>query len=163
MRTDEEKGEIELLFFRRFARLSGLPLDAANAEKRRPPEPDILCKHEGEGLVAFELVEICDPRLAQMITSAQKAQAGGVSFTWTSDPSRLILSKKLRKTYETSYPIELLCYTDGRVITPPGIIIPTILPMLKSYKGMFRRVWLLGHEGGEDVLYSVWSAAITTG
>ena len=158
MRTDAEKGEIELEFFRRFAALVDLPLDANSAEKRPPPEPDILCKHEQEGYIAFELVEICDPKLAQIITDAAKSAADEPVFVRTSDPSKLILGKKLQKKYLTKYPVELLCYTNGRVITPPDVIIPTIRPLLDSEIGAFRRVWLLGHKRGMDVVYPVWDA-----
>ena len=50
--------------------------DLATAEKRTPPEPDILCTHRTEGSVAFELVEICDPNLARFNATVTDGMGG---------------------------------------------------------------------------------------
>jgi hypothetical protein len=149
MRTEEDKAKVELEIFHEFVTKRNLPFDLQTARKLDPnkKEPDILCKHEHDGYIAFELVEICDPKLAQVKSQANKEDVGGVEFFWTSDPSGLILSKKLNKNYHVGYPVELLCYTAGRVVTSDDVIIPTILPLLDSKRGAFRRVWLLGTEG----------------
>ena len=89
-----------------------MSIDRNSVEKRSPPEPDILCTLQSEGTVAFELVEMCDPQLAKSIATASDG------YLRTSDPSANIISKKLRKKYETDAPIELLCYTAGRIVTP---------------------------------------------
>ena len=60
---------------------------------------------------------------------------------------------KLRKVYYTSHPIELLCYTAGRIITPPDVILPTITPLLGSFRHNFRRAWLLS----ENRVYELWA------
>lgn len=148
MASEHTKGETEVAVFLRFLEASQLPIDLNSVEKRSPPEPDILCTHQSEGAVAFELVEMCDSRFARSI-----AKVSG-SYLRTSDPSANIISKKLRKKYETDVPIELLCYTAGRIITPDNVILPTIKPYLRSWRHTFRRAWLLGRKG----VYVVWNA-----
>jgi hypothetical protein len=148
MASEYAKGETEVAVFMRFLEASQLPIDRNSVEKRSPPEPDILCTHQLEGAVAFELVEMCDPRFAKSIAKASDG------YLRTSDPSVNIISKKLRKKYETDAPIELLCYTAGRIVTPDNIILPRIKPYLRSWRHTFRRAWLLGHKG----FYVVWEA-----
>lgn len=148
MASEKEKGEEEVAIFLRFLEASDLPIDRSSIEKRPPPEPDILCAHQTEGEIAFELVELCDPRLAKSI-----AELDG-SYLRTSDPSSRIISKKLRKKYQTNVPVELLCYTAGRIVTPDDVILPTIRRYLRSWRHTFRRAWLLGRKG----VYEVWNA-----
>jgi hypothetical protein len=90
MASELAKGEMEVAVFLRFLEASHLPIDRNSVEKRSPPEPDILCTHP-EGTVAFELVEMCDPRVASSIAKASEG------YLRTSDPSPNIISKKLRK------------------------------------------------------------------
>lgn len=132
---------MEVAVFLRFLEASRLPIDRNSIEKRSPPEPDILCAHQSEGAVAFELVEMCDSRVASSIAKASE------SYLRTSDPSPNIISKKLRKKYETDAPIELLCYTAGRIVTPDDVIRPTIKSYLMTWRHTFRRAWLLGRKG----------------
>lgn len=148
MVSEHAKGKIEVAVFMRFLEASQLPIDPASVEKRSPPEPDILCRHQPEGVIGFELVEMCDPRLARSIANASQR------YLRTSDPSPRIMSKKLRKHYKTNAPIELLCYTAGRIVTPDSIILQTIRPYLRSWRHTFRRAWLLGRKG----IYVVWDA-----
>ena len=103
MASENIKGETEVAVFLRFLVASQLPIDPTSVEKRSPPEPDILCTHQSEGKIAFELVEMCDPRLAKSIAVENDG------YLRTSDPSASIISKKLRKKYATDAPIELLC------------------------------------------------------
>lgn len=148
MTSEHTKGETEIAVFMRFLAASQLPIDRNSVEKRSPPEPDILCTHKSEGPIAFELVEMCDPKLAQSIAEASEA------YLRTSDPSAKIISKKLRKEYETDATLELLCYTAGRIVTPDNVILPTIGPYLRSWRHTYRRAWFLGRKG----LYVVWDA-----
>lgn len=150
MRTEHTKGTRETEIFSRFISASKLPIDLNTIEKREPPEPDILCTFLDEGPIAFELVEICDPNLAKLISTVTE---GGAYYMRTADPSASIIRKKLRRTYQTDHPIELLCYTDGRVVTPANVILPTIRPYLASWRSPFRRAWLLSRS---DV-HHVWS------
>lgn len=148
MASEHVKGITEVAVFLRFLEASQLPIDWDSVEKRSPPEPDILCMHQSEGAVAFELVEMCDSQFARSIANA------GTGYLRTADPSANIISNKLRKKYETDAPIELLCYTAGRIATPDNVILPTIKPYLSSWRHTFRRAWLLGHQG----VYVVWDA-----
>jgi hypothetical protein len=58
------QGEKELKVFAAFAEVAKLRIIPNTIQKRDPPEPDISCELEGEGPVAFELVEVIDSRLA---------------------------------------------------------------------------------------------------
>lgn len=148
MASENIKGETEVAVFLRFLAASQLPIDPTSVEKHSPPKPDILCTHQSEGKVAFELIEMCDPRLAKSIAVANDR------YLRTSDPSASIIFKKLRKKYATDAPVELLCYTAGRIVTPDNVILPTIKPYLRSWRHTFRRAWLLGHKG----IYVVWNS-----
>lgn len=148
MASEHVKGEAEVAVFLRFLEASHWPIDRDSVEKRSPPEPDIWCTHQSEGAVAFELVEMCDSRFARSIARASDR------YLRTSDPSANIISKKLRKKYETEIPIELLCYTAGRIVTPDNVILSAIKPYLRSWRHTFRRAWLLGRKG----VYVVWDA-----
>jgi hypothetical protein len=152
MSSEHEKGAREVTIFEQFVKLSGMPVDPRSIEKREPPEPDILCTHVEQGCLAFELVELCDSTIAQLVSRARDGQSHA---TWTRDPSREILTKKLSKPYRTTHPIDLLCYTDGRIITPDDVILPTLRPMLDCWSGVFRQVWLLA----ETRVYLVWREA----
>ncbi len=60
--TWQEK--MELTIFSQFASTCSLPIVTSLIEKRMPPEPDILCEVEGQGPVAFEMVQLIDESLA---------------------------------------------------------------------------------------------------
>ena len=152
MSSEQEKAEVELTVFADFVRLAQLPISLATVEKRKPPEPDLLCVQASEGKVAFELVELCDPNLARAFALPRPNDAG-VEYIRTSDPSSEIVKKKLRKSYATEHPIDLLCYTAGRIITPRDVILPTIAPLLRSYRHTFRRAWLMS----EGQIFVVWN------
>ena len=95
-----------------------------------------------EGPIAFELVSLTDPMIA-------KLNAAGPKFFWgafsTSDPSERIIRKKLHKSYETTARrIDLLVYTDGQLITPDDVIVPTILPWFDVIAHQFSCIWFMG-------------------
>ena len=148
MCSEQTKGVDEVRIFRRFIEEANIPVVVGSIEKQFPPKPDILCLHNEEGPIAFELVELCDPNLAKSFANVTEG------YIRTADPCARILSKKLRCKYETTAPIELLCYTAGRIITPDNVILPTIKPYLRSWRHTFRRAWLLGHKG----VYEIWKA-----
>jgi hypothetical protein len=151
-RSEAHKAIHELRVFEYFLELRHLPFTPRAVEKRSPPEPDLLCTfHDGES-VAFELAELCDPEIAQPIASPDQARCRAF---WTADPSSRIVRNKVRKQYRTSHPVELICYTDGRVVTPHDIIIPTVCPIFDSRNGAFRKAWLLGQTG----LHVLWNAS----
>jgi hypothetical protein len=147
MPSEDTKGIRELEIFQDFVKRSALRIDPDSVEKRKPPEPDILCKHFDEGIIAFELVELCDPALAARLNDTSLE----LEFVYTSDPSLNIIRRKRTRSYQTEYPIELLCYTDGRIVTPDDVIIPTIRPYFECNPGEFRRVWFRGDSTVEIV------------
>jgi hypothetical protein len=142
MNAEEEKAIRERLVFHTFLKSSGLPIRPESIESRMPPEPDILCVHENDGKLAFELVEICAEDVARKVSAARRGQEFG--FVRSADPSEDVLRKKLEKNYDTPCPVELLCYTSGRTISPDAVILAALRPMLETNSGKFRRVWLLG-------------------
>jgi hypothetical protein len=144
MNAEAEKAERERSVFEAFIQESGIPINPESVESCRPPKPDILCLHGSEGHVAFELVEVCDPNIAQ--TTSVIGKEGGVRFVRGSDPSLDVLRKKLKKTYKSEYPIELICYQDGRTISPDAVILAAIYPLISINNGQFRRIWLLGNK-----------------
>lgn len=148
MRTESDKGADEVSIFLRFAELAEFPVVVGSVSKRSPPEPDILCEHQGEGPIAFELVELCDAVMARNIATANE------EYTRTTDPSVSVLRKKFTRSYQTQHPIELLCYVSGRIVTPDSTIVPAIKPWCATQKHPFRRIWLLGRKGA----HHVWSA-----
>jgi hypothetical protein len=68
-------GEKEIRVFRTFATEANLGIIPASIEKRHPPEPDILCRLTDGSKLAFELVEIVDPKNAAFLGSAPRLAA----------------------------------------------------------------------------------------
>jgi hypothetical protein len=60
----------EISAFRDFLEYSNLAIVPDSIEKRKPPEPDILCRLTNDDDLAFELVEICHPGNAAFVGSA---------------------------------------------------------------------------------------------
>jgi hypothetical protein len=159
MKADQSKASREKQVFLEFIQKSGLPIDLDSVENRVPPEPDILCRHQTQGFIAFELVSLRDADIART-TAPGKTES--VSM-WTADPTPQTICHKLQKHYATPHPLELLCYTM-LLVTPDDIIIPTVQHIIELRGlGMFRRMWLLGErcvwrsgeEGGQII--SEWS------
>lgn len=151
MDSETIHGEAELLVFRAFVEHSKIRVVPGTIEKRPRGEPDILCVIEGEGPVAFELAELCAEDIAATLP---RIRGGGSVLIRTSDPSARILRTKLNKLYRSEAPIELLLYTNARLVTPNDVIIATLRPILESRAASFRRVWLLGERGA----YELWRA-----
>ena len=144
MSDDGKKAAREMQVFEDFIKRSGLPIAPQSVRKCDPPEPDIRCKMSGE-YVAFELAEVCSQEIPRAISPTLRT--GGVSnFILADDPIPEIARKKIEKSknYRTDYPIELLFYTDGRVVQSPDMSIPSIQELFSSGAGRFRRVWFMG-------------------
>jgi hypothetical protein len=155
MTADQSKASREMQVFLEFLQKSRLPIERDSVENRTPPEPDILCKHKEQGFIAFELVELCNGEFARIPAEVVPSENTEPRFMWTADPSSRIICNKLGKKYQTKHPIELLCYTDARLVTPDDVIIPTIQLIIELRGlGMFRRVWLLGEEACVDLTCS---------
>lgn len=140
----EIKEKNERTVFEKFLKVQGLPYDEALIENRKPPEPDILYfPQQGQG-IAFELAEICSEEMAKTIS--KDLRNDGCTYVRPSDPSVRILTDKLSKTYESEYPIELLCYTNGRTVSPDDFVIAKVRTFARLDKGQFRRIWFWGKE-----------------
>jgi hypothetical protein len=141
------KAERERRFFRKFVDRSGLPIDLSAIESREPPEPDIYCIHTKDGLLAFELVELCNSELAKDVSDRIK-RGKQPGFHMLDDPTGARVRQKIGKTYPNHVPIELLCYTDGLIVTPDDLILRAITETVRDHGfGQFRRIWLLGERG----------------
>ncbi len=72
----DRHGNREVAIFRRFAQVCSLQIQLDSIEKRDPLEcePDILCKTQDEGTVAFEMGEVLDEDLASGIREGPKIQ-----------------------------------------------------------------------------------------
>ena len=143
--SDIQKAKREREIFRIFLKSVGCPHDDALIESRSPPEPDICYRGRTE-IVAFELVEICDSDLTKAIAVKLK-QGGGVVSMFTSDPTPDLINQKLRKQYETSHPVELLCYNAGRTISPDDLVCYEIKSEIdQANEVCFRRIWYCGDK-----------------
>ena len=152
---EEEKAACELDVFLSFAKYAALRVRPGSAVSRRPPEPDVLCELEGEGHVAFELVEIIDSALAENISVSirKNVPADGA---WVGDTTLERIREKLEKTYVTPHPMELVAWADP-FITPPSVWRPTYERSLMALHGVsgFRRIWVV-NLGGPDGERGVW-------
>ena len=153
MRSEHAKGKNEIDVFCAFVSAGKIPYALSAVVKRVPRPPDMFFVHESDGPIAFELVEICDPRLAEFNATVKE---GGAYYMRTADPSAQIVKKKLSRKYQTNYPIELLCYTAGRVVSPANFIISTIRPLFRARRHAFCRAWLLSRGR----VHEVWKAQL---
>ena len=148
--------------FREFAERSSLVIDPNSIVSRAPPEPDILCHVEGEGCVAFELKEFCDERLAATISALSKpsvlSKPKGPEYLRLGGPTRAILRQAKAKRYESSYPIEIVFYTAGRVVFVPEAA-HRISDCFRDGLHQFRRVWLMGEP--DEVCECLYDSAET--
>src|SRR5581483_10649137 len=92
------KQQHEQAAFIRFIERLGTKDDWSNITSRPEPEPDLLCSHSAYGPIAFELVSLTDPVIAQIQAAGPRAYQSAFS---TSDPSERIVRNKLHKTYRT--------------------------------------------------------------
>ncbi len=79
--------ESELEAFQRFIVAADLPVIPGSIEKRPPPEPDIRCRFQDGSAVAFELVEICNPRNAGFMPAARRHHAAIIAAYDALSPS----------------------------------------------------------------------------
>ncbi|WP_341904298.1 hypothetical protein [Polaromonas sp. YR568] len=153
MGTEQQKAAVELTVFREFIFKAGISIDPESVSKPgAQSEPDIFCTLISGEQVAYELVEICSSDIAATLS---KLRTGGSTALATSDPTEKTLRQKLHKTYRTTLPIELLCYTNGRTVSPDDLILGEAQRWASAIDGPFRKVWLLGEKG----VYEVWSAS----
>ena len=152
MGTELEKAAVELSVFEEFISKADIVVDQSSINKPgTESEPDIFCTLGTGEVVAYELVEICSSDIASTLSKIKK---GGTACLSTSDPTESTLHNKLHKTYKTECPIELLCYTNGRTVSPDDLIFNNVQLWANAIEGPFRKIWLLGEKG----VYEVWSA-----
>ena len=152
MRTEQEKAKVELAVFAEFISKAGLSIMQESVNKSgMQSQPDIFCTLKNGEQVAYELVEICSSDIAATFS---KIRQDGSACLATSDPTGRTLRKKLHKTYRTTFPIELVCYTNGRTISPDDQILTEVQQWANAIQGPFRKIWLLG----ENRVYEAWSA-----
>ena len=145
-----QKAKNERKAFILFAERMGWPCNDGTLSSRPEPEPDLLFSMEA-GVVAFELVEVCDSTLAHQ--TALIRDGGGVFTAWTSDPTAEIINKKFTKKYVTVHPVELLCYWNAMVISPDDQVAEEIhLAVQNNSNHPFQVVWYFG----ENAIYK-WS------
>jgi len=144
MSSEQEKGLVELKVFASFANRSGIPIVPGSAQKREPPEPDILCELETGEALAFELAEACAPEFAAAQTTA--VRDGVSSAVWGEDVSVATLRKKLSKAYPVACDVELLLYTNGRTVLADDTIQAKLEPILQDGIGQYKRVWFFGDD-----------------
>ena len=151
VRTLTAKQQNEQLAFKRFSQRLGTASVWVRVSSRPEPEPDLLCIHAEDGPIAFELVGLTDPTIAEIQMAGPKARTDAF---YTSDPSERIVLNKLHKKYETTADhIELLIYTNGQIITTDDVIIPTVLPLFDIIAHPFKRIWFMG----ECETYCLWN------
>lgn len=141
MSNASQKARDEREAFCRFANLRDESALWLRVESRVPPEPDLLCVHRDRGEVAFELVAITDPVVAEVTARHERSTP---NFFWTSDPTERIVRHKLGRRYQSRHSIELLIYNDGLVITPEEVIVEVALCWLGSKDHPFARAWFMG-------------------
>jgi len=71
---DISKEEREKVIFQLFMEAAHLPVISGSIRSEPPPAPDILCKIQGRGFVAFELVEIVTPTLVQKMENGKRLE-----------------------------------------------------------------------------------------
>lgn len=108
MTDSRGKSDRELRIFREFMQLSDLPIEPDSVRKCDPPLPDILCNIYEEGIVYFELVEICDESLAAVISKQSRVTNPEPEFVMLGDPIPRICKQKRSKSYQADGPIEII-------------------------------------------------------
>jgi hypothetical protein len=121
-----------------------MPIVPGSAQKREPPEPDILCSLPSGEALAFELAEACAPEFASAITNVVRGEIPIAIYG--EDVSGATLKRKLSKTYSDKCDVDLLLYTNGRRVLPDDAIIPALMPIVENGIGQYRRVWFFGES-----------------
>ena len=148
-----DKARRELEVFHEFAHRCGLSIVSGSIENREPPQPDIYCEIEGEGPMAFELAEFADEDLAKEIAHVPKhPEDSGKNCIRPGEVMPILADKLNNKHYESSCPIDLICYTAGRTILPPNVLVPQMYTYIREHldTGPFRGVWFLSVQEGEE-------------
>ena len=101
-----DQAETELSVFEYFANhpTSELGIVTGSVEKRLPPEPDLRCRLTAGETVAFELIEICNPKNARFMFNAKPIHNALLTAYFA-------LSTEVRATFDDRYTNRpLRCY-----------------------------------------------------
>ena len=150
--NDNDKARRELEVFHEFAHRCGLSIVSGSIENREPPQPDIYCEIEGEGPMAFELAEFADERIAKESAHVRKHPEDSGKKYIRAGEVMPILAHKFARNYDSSCPIDLICYIAGRIFLPPNVLVPQMCTYIKEHPdtGPFRGVWFLSVQEGEE-------------
>ena len=143
MSREKEKKHEEMWVFKEFAKHSGLSIDSDSIENRDSPEPDILCKVDGDGFVAFELKRLVDEDAAQTTGDMSKGKHGEVVVLRLGGPTNEFFKRTRAKEYTTEHPTELVFYQDWRDGTLSEKLISRIRLFFNNDCHDFRRVWYM--------------------
>jgi len=143
MNRESRKSEYQRSRFLLFLERSGVNIarDSIRDGIAARKEPDLICKYTDGSEVGFELGRIVDPMLSEVL-NLKEPRNGEV--TVTTDSSEAIVRRKLGKTYEVPFPVELLLHREDPNISTDDMIVPTIRPLCKEEHG-FVRVWYMGN------------------
>ena len=136
------QAEAERAVFREFAKKANLPIDLRSIESREPPEPDILCRGNDGEFIAFELVSLSDPDVAEQVCKREQDPTsamfvGGANFE--------AVLRKFENSYKTDAPIELICHVGEFLLTPEEFVLQDLEMVIKKVRAVrFRRVWFMG-------------------
>ena len=150
-----DKARREREVFRDFAQRCGLSIVSGSIENREPSQPDIYCEIEGEGPMAFELVEFANDSMAEEIAHVRKhPEDSGKKYIRGGEVMPILAKKFAKRNYESSCPIDLICYTDGHTGLPPNVLIPQMRTCIKEHPGTgpFRGVWFMSEDCCERIV-----------
>jgi hypothetical protein len=116
---------------------------------REPRAPDLLCQTTDRGLIAVEIVGPIDSSLARQVAT------GDTRGLWFAETTVDDVRVKLRKTYETPHPMELLICPRLRPL--PGIGLETrLISLFEAAREdtrpgtSFQRLWLFAAPSPQD-------------
>jgi hypothetical protein len=151
-KKDDRKAERVGAIFERFAVVAGKDIDPATIKSGVPGEPDIICATFSSEVLAFELCELCDQGLMAQSGRASKVLGIPSFSSLNCEDIRATFLKKLGKNYKGASKVDLLFYTDGRLIAPDEVAIDQLHVVLDNQVAVqFRSVWFLGERGTRQV------------
>lgn len=101
------------------------------------PQPDFECEVTGEGQVRIEVASLRDPNVVRLVKFIKPQVVS------TTDRSLDIIVNKALKAYPSGSPIELLCFSDGLLLSPLDQVLAGARSVDESAKRSFDRAWLL--------------------
>jgi hypothetical protein len=149
----------EPLAVERFAALAKLQYqrhyEVATLQKLPPPyrspQPYFECEVAGEGVVRIEVASLRDENVVRFPGCAlvcgrrvdRLAKFLEPTVISTDDPALRIIGKKAGKAYPRGSPIDLLCFSDGLLVSPLDQVLAAVASLDDKVKRSFDRAWLL--------------------